>query len=565
MADESVRSLSRRTWMERLSAPAAASLAGGAFAGSGWAPQLHAAAPSSDENAGARVYNVRSFGAKGDAKTLDTSAVQAAIDACHRDRGGTVLIPAGDFVVGTVELKSNVTLHLAAAGRLLGSARAGDYTAGKGVPPGNGNQVLLYAAGAENVTLEGRGTVDGQGAKFYTGHGDNTGPGQNRAAGYIARPHLTIFYKCRNLLIRDAFFTQSAYHCMRILKCRYVRLDGVRIHNRVNVNNDGFHIVSSEYVNISNCNVACQDDACALFGGNKFVTVTNCTFSTRWSVFRFGGGEAENITVSNCVIYDTYGCPIKMRCGAGSRIENVAFSNLVMTNVTGPISVGLDSKPRGKNAGRDAQRPHGIVRNLQFNGIRAHVVSTGRQFSDMAFPSRFRPGETRTCIALNGVRDEFLEEIAFSDVHVTYGGGGTAQEAARRDIPQMAGEYFELGTLPSYGLYARNVRGLSLTGVRFDFVAPDLRPAVVFDGVRDAAINGLSAQVDRDAESVFRFIDTQDALLTACRILTPAATFLRVEGASSAGIVIDGGDLSKAESPLSFGSGAAPETAKVRG
>src|SRR5690349_4368178 len=76
--------------------------------------------PANDPNAGARTYNVRDFGAKGDGQTLDSAAVQATIDACNRDRGGTVLIPAGDFVVGTIELKSNVTLHLAAAGRLLG-------------------------------------------------------------------------------------------------------------------------------------------------------------------------------------------------------------------------------------------------------------------------------------------------------------------------------------------------------------------------------------------------------------------------------------------------------------
>src|SRR4051812_39932886 len=82
------------------------------------------AAPDTDEKLlGARVYNVRDFGAAGDGKTLDTAAVQSAIDQCHRDRGGTVLIPGGDFVVGTIELKSNVTLHLAAGGKLQGSPK----------------------------------------------------------------------------------------------------------------------------------------------------------------------------------------------------------------------------------------------------------------------------------------------------------------------------------------------------------------------------------------------------------------------------------------------------------
>src|SRR5262249_34289477 len=133
-------------------------------------------------------------------------------------KGGVVLIPAGDFLVGTLELKSNVTLHLAAQGRLLGSGDTGHYRAGTGIPPGNGNIVMLSAADAENIAIEGQGTIDGNGAKFFTGRGDNTGPGQNSADGYFQRPHLLVFYRCRNLSVRDVFLTASAYHCMRILQ-----------------------------------------------------------------------------------------------------------------------------------------------------------------------------------------------------------------------------------------------------------------------------------------------------------------------------------------------------------
>src|SRR4051812_37870513 len=87
---------------------------------------------------GARVHNVREYGAKGDGSTLDTVAIQAAIDAAHGDIGGIVLVPAGDFVSGTLELKSNVTLHLAAQGRILGSSEIAHYRAGNGIPRGNG-------------------------------------------------------------------------------------------------------------------------------------------------------------------------------------------------------------------------------------------------------------------------------------------------------------------------------------------------------------------------------------------------------------------------------------------
>jgi len=525
-----------------------------------WSGRLTRATLSEQKDAGAHVYNITDFGAVGDGTTLNTAAVQKAIDTCANENGGTVLVPAGDFVVGTLELRSNVTLHVAAKGRLLGSAKIEDYKPGNNVPPGNGNIVMISAGNAENVRIEGPGTIDGNGAKFFTGHGDMTGPGQNSSQGYYQRPHLLIFYRCRNLAIRDVFLTASAYHCVRILQCQRVNLDAVRIHNRVNLNNDGFHINSSQYVHISNCDVTCQDDACALFGSNKFVTVTNCTFSTRWSVFRFGGGEAENITISNCVIYDTYGCPIKARFGSRSRFENVSFSNLVMTNVTGPISIGLDSTRRNPNA---APAPRGIVRNIKFNAIRATVVAEGRQHEDLPWPQKFRPGETRQCIVLNGVGEEFLENISFQDVHVTFEGGGTAAESAR-EVPQLAGEYFEIGTPPAYGLYARNVRGLSLNNVRFEVKTPDLRPAVVFENVADASIHALAAEADRKAESLLRFTKVRDILLSACRVLSAGAAFLKLLGPDNASITIDGGDISKAEKPLVFAGGATSKAVTLR-
>src|SRR5437764_1082966 len=132
-------SLSRRQWLERVSGPALAASVGAGLIGTSRAaaqsPATGASAAGTDTAMlGARIYNIRDFGAKGDGVTIDTTAVQAAIDACHRDNGGTVLVPAGDFVIGTLELKSNLTLHLATKGRLLGSPNKEDYHAGKNIP-----------------------------------------------------------------------------------------------------------------------------------------------------------------------------------------------------------------------------------------------------------------------------------------------------------------------------------------------------------------------------------------------------------------------------------------------
>jgi hypothetical protein len=232
-----------------------------------------------------------------------------------------------------------------------------------------------------------------------------------------------------------------------------------------------------------------------------------------------------------------------------------------MRNVTGPISIGLGPQTRGAaQSGEDANRPSaapGIVRNISFSGIQATVVDPV-QHPDIAIAGNYRPGEFKTCIVLNGV-DTFIENISFHDVHIQFPGGGTAAEAGA-EVPKSAGEYFELGVLPAYALYARNVRDLNLSNVRFEMAKSDQRPAVVFDHVEDAFLNGLSAQGDKAAASVLRLRDSRDVLLAATRVLTPAAAFLQVEGAASQAITIDGGDQSKAATPVVL-KGDAPKSA----
>ena len=298
------------------------------------------------------------------------------------------------------------------------------------------------------------------------------------------------------------------------------------------------------------------------------MTVSNCVFSTRWSIFRFGGGTVKNIAVSNCLIYETYGCPIKIGAG-GMQLENLSFSNIVMQNVTGPIGINFSARGRGETGGA-ASAPAAFVRNISFSNIRATVVKEPTMtYKDMTTIGRVYDGEQNSCITLNGIGDAVIENVSFDNVHVTYAGGGTAELAAKRKIPQTTREYFGVWAEapfgpPAYGLFARNVKGLTLHNVRFETANPDLRPAVVFDNVRDAAINGLSAQGHPAGESVLRFTSVQDVLLTASRVLTPATTFLQLEGEKNTGITVDGGDLSKATAPVAFKDGASEKAVRLR-
>ncbi|SIO51186.1 glycoside hydrolase family 28 protein [Chitinophaga niabensis] len=514
-------------------------------------------APAPKAAASSGIYNIRDFGAQGDGVTLDTKAIQSAINTCAQAQGGMVLIPAGIFVTGTLELKSNVTLHIAAQGKILGTGDGKQYYAAEAIPTtgewtmGDGNVGLIFAANAENISIEGKGTIDGQGVLFKSAVKGEVPP-----AGISGnkRPHHLLFYKCKNLSVKDIFLTNSAYHSVRVCVCKEVKLDGIRIHSRVIHNNDGFHFISSEHVHVSNCDVKCQDDACALFGSNKYVTITNCSFSTRWSVFRFGGGYSENITVSGCLIYETYGCPIKMRCDHLSHFENISFSNIIMQGVTGPVSIGLG--PQRPQPGEVLPKP-GIVKNISFNHIRATVVKP-LPLTESLQDSKYNAGEMFSCIILNGMDEGFLENISFDDVHITFPGGGTAEQAAVRDVPKVASEYYVIGVPPAHGIFARNVKGLTMNNVRLQTQTPDLRPAMVLDHVKDAALNGCSIT---GVDEVVRCIDVQDVLFQAPRVLSPSKIFMQVEGMANRNIKIEGGDLSKVTTPL---AGAWKEIVKLR-
>jgi hypothetical protein len=472
-----------------------------------------------------------------------------------------------------VELRSNITLHLASSATLLGSGVGADYHPATAIPLAgdstlnDGNCALIYAVDQRNIVIEGPGTIDGQGAEFHSAV-RGTPPPSKRSGN--DRPYHILMYKCEDVRIHNLSLVDCAYHSIRIIQSRRIFIDSVYIHNRVNGNNDGFHFISAEHVTVSNCTVISQDDACAMFGSCKFINITNSTFSTRWSVFRFGGGFAENITVSNCVLYKVYGCPIKFQGNDGSRFENISFSNLILQEVTGPIHVGVGPQPpRVVNPGLQpeahAPRPPAIARNISFSNISGTVTDRGGQLPESSLGSdTLRPGEGHSCITFNCAGDAIMENISLSNIHLTFAGGGTAEEGARRELPQVAGEYFMLGPMPAYGLYARNVHGLTVSDVRFQTSSQDVRPAVILDHVVDAAISLISVQADPNAESAFRFTDCTDILVTSPRLLTNTAAFLQLEGKVNTHITLDGGDISRATTPLIYKDGASVGSVKHR-
>ncbi len=511
------------------------------------------------------VYNITDFGALPDATTLNTTAIQTAIDAAYAANGGTVHIPSGTWLTGTLTLKSNVTLYLDAQAVLLGSSNLEDYT----VPVLEGanpmyTQCLLYCEDAEKVTLAGPGTIDGQGAAFPHGiEGINVEDRDTLSASPQAfvRPILMRFINCKAITFTDVTL-QNPAHFIAVLS----NVDGFHAHNvkgeaRANQNGDGFQMHNCRNVFISDCQLDCSDDCLPFVYAAENVVVTNCIFSSRWAALRFGPGSKgrmHNITVSNCVIHDTFGCGIKMQQVDGGTFEDINFNNLVMDNVTGPISLRL-ALWRGWATLSDSLPPYGKFRNVIFSNIRARVPENS-QPRDYEVPST--PGELRQCLNITGLPGHPIEGITFENVHITYYGGGTVEEAARTDIPEMKDyypEYHMFGTLPAYGFYIRHADDIVLRNVTLDFQHGDLRPAIICDDVANLELDSVRAQGHADADALIRLYNTRDAFIHGCRPTSDINTFIQVQGTSSTGIYLTGNDLHRANCQVNFSEGAGAE------
>jgi hypothetical protein len=490
--------------------------------------------------------SVRDIGAKGDGVSLDTRPIQQAIDACTTQSGGTVYFPPGNYLTGTLILKDNVTLYLGSQAKLLGSTSLNDYP---DMQRGSyETHCLLFAHHVHDIALTGEGCVDGQGAAFpYGAEGFNF---EDESAApstqSFTRPQLIHIADCQKVTLNKLTLQHAASWCCHIEQCKEVKIDGVHLFNRANQNNDGFDLTSCEDVIVSNCHVDCGDDAFALKEGGVRIVITNCLISTRWAAFRIGPearGVFRDIAISNCVVYDTYGSGIKIQEVEGGVMENILFDNLVMENVTGPISIRLGGYLGWKNE-RKESLPIGVLRNIRFSNIRARVA-------DNAYPLPHEvpafPGEKKSCINVTGVPGYFVENVTFSGIHVTFPGDGN-QEEAHRAVPELRDhypEYHMFGTLPAYGMYVRHARGLTLENVTFDFENPDLRPALVCDDVDDLELANFRAAGNPQAELLL-LKDTHRAYIHGCRLLNDVALFARIEGTRSQGLLFQANDLRRA-------------------
>jgi|GEM_PF-194811 len=405
---------------------------------------------------------VSDFGAVGDGTTLNTDAIQKAIDVSYAQGGGTVHIPAGRFLTGTLQLKDNVVLHLEENAVLLGSTRAADYlnvdpfVAGDGIPLG---YALIVAVGAKHVGIEGEGTIDGQGKAVKAAQ-----------EKYTVRPFLIRWIRCNDVVVRNVHLTSPGAWTLHFFQCQNVTANGLTIRSVGLINNDGIDIDSCQTVRINGCDIESGDDAICLKATSPLacrdVVVTGCKLKTKCNGIKLGTeslGDFENVAVSDCQLRQIGMAGIALYSVDGSQLHDVAISDLTMDDVTVPISVRLGARLKTFRPG-DQAKPPGRLYDVKISGLR---VTGARQIG----------------VLVNGIPGHPVENLTLDQIEIQLAGGGTEADA-KVQLPEKEAAYPEMKmfgqVMPAYGLYVRHARGVNFSNVHTTVLKADARPPAVY-------------------------------------------------------------------------------------
>ena len=363
------------------------------------------------------TLDISKLGAKGDGLTLNTKIIQNALDLATA-RGGTVVVPSGKYLTGTLFIKSNTTLRLEAGAILLGSQNLKDYTAVRWGHHEDRTPWHLIVASGDNITLTGEGTIDGQGPAFWE-------PGRANEWAFFKereqRPSPMIeMDNCHNVRVEGLTLQNSAGWTLHFLDCKRAQALNLRIYNTLfGPNTDGIDITGGEDIVISNCIIETGDDAIALkttedSGPLTFVTISNCVLQSSCVALRVGfesRKDFRHITVSNIVVKSASRI-IDLRTVEGANIEDVLFTNISGTTNSGwpinrVIEVDADAISNAykidikehPNYGKDkpVTKP-GYIRNIRFDGL--NIETDGR--------------------IMMGTKTSLIENVTMRDIHLKY-------------------------------------------------------------------------------------------------------------------------------------------------
>ncbi len=504
-------------------------------------------------------YNVLEFGAIDDGKTVNTKAIQDAIDKCS-EKGGVVIFPAGDFVSGTLYFKNNVTLRLEKGATLWGSTNLADYP--ENLPDysffrkGTIKRALIYAEKVNNIAIEGEGMIHGQGEHFQV-------PTGSKVSSYSIRPYLIWMIRCKEVRTEGVKLRNSALWMQHYLACDDVYIHNIDVFNHCNKNNDMLDIDGCHNVRVSDCVGDTDDDGITLKStsgrANENVVITNCLISSHCNALKTGTESNtgfKNITISNIVIRPSqqktvfYGKPagisgIALEVVDGGHMDGIEISNVVIDGAAIPLFIRLGNRARGYD--NSLPKPAmGSMKNIHISNITAF--------------------NAKPCgSSVTGIPGFPVENVTLENLRFFYSGGGTAEEAMR-EIPEMETNYPDaemFGNLSSFGLYCRHVNNLKLRNVEIYLQTPDMRPAFYFEDISGLNLTDIEADHFNKELSPVRIKDVSNAYLRNIRATEKCNLLIRLEGEKSMNIRISEMDGSNFNQLIDYNNAGPGNEVKV--
>ncbi len=482
----------------------------------------------------AQLYDVTNYGAIGNGITDNTVAIQKAIDECAKT-GGKVYFPGGSFLTATLVLKSNVTLHISSHATILGHTDPKQYPYQDAGIRFYGEewarQALIFCKNQENVGIEGSGTIDGQGASFVV----NTIKKPDR---YRDRPYLLWFAGCKDVTVKGISLRNSAFWMQHYLGCEFVWIDGIRVWNHSNKNNDLMDIDGCKNVTISNVIGDSDDDGITIKSTSSLIseniTITNCVVSSHCNAIKFGTestGGFRNVVISNCVIKPSgqlstiYGKPAGMGGLAlevvdGGIMENITIDNIVIDGPLVPIFMRLGNRARKHTADAVAP-PLGRIRNISLSNI----IATGAD---------------ETGCSITGIAKAPIENISLHNIRIETKGGDSLVDLFK-PVVEKEEEYPEgimFGKLPSYGFFIRHAKEVKMSGITLRSTGRENRPGIVVNNASKFYLNGLDIQSTDSTKAVVYVSESKDGTITNNLQYYPAQQFL-LKDKTSTNIIFD--------------------------
>lgn len=463
--------------------------------------------PEPNETWGQNIVLAGDMGIVGDGVTMNTDAIQKAVDYCHSlEQGGTLAFQKGKYLTGTVELKSNVTLRIEKDASILGSTNPYDYRAVQKTKGGDNSALaLLVADHARDIRIIGEGLIDGNGRELALAIDSLHHTGERVDPNYTqrlnrpnetARPKLFFFSDSDHILIDGLKLKNSACWGLSFDKCSYLTLRNLDFENRAYWNNDGIDVTDGKHVLITHCRINSADDGICLKSYHADsccddVEVSDCEVISSASAVKFGTaswGGFRNIVIRDIRVKDTYRSAIAIESVDGGHIDSVLVDNIHAENTGNAFFIRL---------GHRAGNAPGTLRNITIKNLYVDIPF-GRPDSDydMRGPSlSFFHNPIPSSIT--GIPGHCVENVVLENIEIRCPGRASKGMAYvplwRLDsIPEKIDSYPEFsmfGELPAYGIFARHVRGLTFRNVNFILKDLDFRPKYVYVDVEDVTEN----------------------------------------------------------------------------